>query len=371
MSTARSDGRARAVLALAILLGLALVCLPFFLTPPAYLELALRDNVFGSDLNEQRVVVTDDATGKRLTAAVEKIGGAFVARIGRINSGKTSYTARLDGYKPGAAHVDAAALQTVRAPVDLTPIFGRVEISPVNATKIDEPVMATMREGDKPLATEPQRVISVSLPAGRHRLAAQASGFCPADREVDVRQGVLTKVVFPLSPDLKDDEIARFVLGWSAEPRDLDSHFRRAGTSGYPNPEHVFFAHPQGTTGTVLFARLDVDQLFPGRYETITVRSSAVGDFDYFVHLYAGLGTIGSSGATVQVYTRGCEVKTYTVPRDCAQRIWAVTKLHYDGQRVQLTDQQRCDPAEMSPVGVNLKAAVQQLIRAPMNAVRR
>jgi hypothetical protein len=353
MSGTRSAGRARAVLALAILLGLALASIPFFLKPPAYLDLVLRDAVFGSDLSGQHVVVTDDATGKRMTAAVQKIGGASFARIGRINSGKTAYTARLEGYKPGSARVDAAALQKVRVPVDFTPLFGRLEITPVDATKMNEAVPAVVREESKALSPEPQRLVSVSLPPGRHHLSAQASGFCPTARDFDVHEGVVTKVRFPLSPDLKGDEIVRFVLGWSNEPRDLDSHFRRVGTSGFPNPAHVFFRHKEGSTATGdVFARLDVDELHPGGYETVTVRSSAVGEYEYFVHLYAGLGTMGGSGATVQVYTRGCEVKTYPVPRDCAQRIWAVTRLRYEGGRVELADQDRCEPGDSSPLAV-------------------
>lgn len=363
MSTARKEGRARAVLALAIVLGLALASVPFFLTPPAYLDLVLRDNVLGSNLAGQRVVVTDDATGKRITAAVQKIGGAFLARVGRINSGKSAYTARLDGYKPAVAHVQAAALEKLRLPVDLKPIFGRLDIATVDATKLDEPVAATVREGNRALSQAPERVVSVTLPPGRHDFSAQATGFCPTTREFDVREGVVSKVTFPLSPDLKDDELARFVLYWPNEPRDLDSHFRRVGTSGFPNPAHVFFRHKTGSTPSGdVFAHLDVDQLYPGRYETVTVRSAAAGDFEYFVHLYAGFGTLGGSGAAVQVYTRGCDVKTYSVPRDCAQRIWAVTTLHNSSGRLSFTDQQRCEQGDASPLAV--KEAIEALARA-------
>lgn len=353
MNTLQGRRKARAVLGAAVLLGIALASIPFFITPPAYLDLVLRDPVLGSDLTGQRIVVTDDATGKKLNAAIQKIGGAFLARVGRINSGKTAYTARLEGYKAATAHVQAAALENVRVPVDLKPVFGRLDITPVDATKLDEPVAAVVREDNKVFAQTPQRLISVVLPPGRHRFSAQAEGFCPTTHEFEVAEGKVIKVPFPLSPDLKTDEIARFVLNWPNEPRDLDSHFRRLGTSGFPNPAHVFFSHKEGVTDSgEVFARLDVDQLYPGRYETVTVRSAAVGDFEYFVHLYDGLGTIGGSGATVQVYTRGCEVKTYAVPPDCAQRIWAVTRLHNGGGRVELTDQQRCDTGFASPIAV-------------------
>ena len=353
MSTVRKEGRARAVLVLAILLGLGLATIPLFMTPPAYLDLVLRDPVLGSDLGGQHIVVTDDATGKRMTAAVQKISGAFLARIGRINSGNTSYTARLEGYKPATARVEAAALENVRVSIDLKPLFGRLVITAVDATKLDDAVAVMAREGNKPLSQSPQRVLSVTVPPGRHHFSAEAPGFCPTTRDFEVREGTVTKLVLPLSPDLKNDEIARFVLNWPNEPRDLDSHFRRVGTSGFPNPAHVFFRHQSGFTESgEVFARLDIDQLFPGRYETVTVRSAAVGEYEYFVHLYAGLGTMGGSGATVQVYTRSCEVRTYAVPSDCTQRIWAVTTLRNANGRLELADQQRCEPGDSSPLAV-------------------
>lgn len=353
MSGARKERRARAVLAFAVLLGLGLVTIPLFITPPAYLDFVLRDTVLGSELSGQHVVVTDDQTGKRMRATVQRTGNAFLARIGRINSGKTVYTARLEGYKPATAHVEAAALENVRVPIDLKPVFGRLVITPVDATKLDDAVAAVAREGNKPLTRTPQRVIAVTLPPGRHHIAADAPGFCSTERDFEVREGTITKVTLPLSPDLKDDEIARFVLNWPNEPRDLDSHFRRLGTSGFPNPAHVFFRHTSGLTPSGdVFARLDVDQLYPGRYETVTVRSAALGEYEYFVHLYAGIGTMGGSGATVQLYTRGCEVRTYAVPSDCASRIWAVTTLRNVDGRLDFADQQRCEQGDSSPLAV-------------------
>jgi hypothetical protein len=353
MSTARNEGRARAVLIVAILLGLASVSIPLFVAAPAYLDLILRDPVLKSDLGGQRLVVVDDATGKQVSAAVQKTDGAFLARIGRINSGKTAYTARLDGYKPATAHVQAGALENVRVPIDLHPVFGRLDITPVDATKLDAPVAAIVREGNKTFSPSPHSLISVTLPPGRHHLSAQAPGFCSTARDFEVAAGTVTRAVFPLSPDLKNDEIARFILNWPNEPRDLDSHFRRVGTSGFPNPAHVFFRHQSGLTeGGDVFARLDIDQLYPGRYETVTVRSAAAGEYEYFVHLYAGIGTMGGSGATVQVYTRGCEVRTYAVPQDCARRIWAVTTLRNRNGRLDLVDQQRCEQGDSSPLAV-------------------
>ena len=103
---------------------------------------------------------------------------------------------------------------------------------------------------------------------------------------------------------------------------------------------------PNGET----FARLDVDERYPGHYETLTVRDTAEGEFRYFIHVYQGIGTIADAAATVQVYTRGCQVRTFNPPPDCAYRIWNVTNLRYGAGGVQLTERQSCEPEGSVPL---------------------
>lgn len=346
MSTLANDRRAVLLLTALILIGVGLLSIPLFLTPPAYLDLILRDVVFDADLSTAKVVVTDQKSGKTISAAIRKLGNAFVANIGRINSGTSTYTAQVTGYKPGTARVHAPALQHVRAPVELQPTFGRLEVSPVNATRRDEPIAATVRNGSQAVTREPQRTITLDLPAGRHRIAADASGYCRAEREFDVRAGKVTRAVLPLSPDLRDDEVARFVLGWRNEPRDLDSHFRASDAIGFPHRAHLYWAQKTATDrdGTVV-ARLDVDELYPGRYETVTVRANATGSHRYFVHLFSGIGTIADAEASVQVYTRGCQMRTFTPPSGCRETIWNVLELRHDQGTIDLVDTQTCEAA--------------------------
>ncbi len=354
MTTTQNERKPLTLLSAMIVTGIALLTIPWFLTPPAYLDLALRDSVFDADLTKSRLTLTDDRTGKSMVVQIRRIGDMFIARVGRINSGSSAYTARLEGYKPGIAHVQAAALQNVRVPVDLKPIFGRLEISTFNAMRAAEPVDAIVKDRTRAITPAPQRVVTVDLPPGRHHFSAQAPGYCSAEREFDVRAGQITKAALPLSPDLKDDEVARFVLGWRSDPRDLDTHFWKTDTPRFPSPQTVFFQNkngvlPNGDT----FARLDVDELYPGRYETLTVRDTADGEFRYFIHVYQGTGTIADAGATVQVYTRGCQVRTFNPPPDCTFPIWNVTNLQYDAGRVQLTERQTCEPAGTGPVVVH------------------
>ena len=186
MTTRRSDGWARSLLLLMILLGIGLLVIPLSLTPPAFLEIALHDAVFHSDLAKQSVRVTDEAAGTTQIVTSQNVDGDFIVRVGRIKSGLRSYTVNVAGYQAATAPVNSPPMQTVRVPVALTPTFGRLELSMANATLPDELVPATVKEGNTVVAAEPQRVVTLSLPPGKHLLSAQASGFCGIEREFDV-----------------------------------------------------------------------------------------------------------------------------------------------------------------------------------------
>ncbi|HEV8435384.1 MAG TPA: hypothetical protein VGR95_18390 [Thermoanaerobaculia bacterium] len=331
-------------LASLVVIGAGLLAIPFFLTPPAYLDLAVRDAVFDTDLANRQATITEERTGRTLTTAVERIGGTFVARIGRINSGAGAYTARVAGYKPRTARIQAAALQALRVPLDLTPAFGRLELTLANATQKDQSVLANLKEGTRSVTPEPQRSVVLELPPGKHAFTADAPGFCPSEREYDIQAGKVTKAALPLSPDLTGDEAARFVLTWRNEPRDLDTHFWKSDATHFPSPQTVFFGQkigqlPNGET----FATLDVDQVNPGAYETLTVRNTAEGTYRYFIYLYHGIGTIADAGASVQFYTRGCHVRTFTPPPNCSLPNWMVAMVHVTNGQISFDELQRCE----------------------------
>jgi hypothetical protein len=206
MTAMPNERKPLTLLSAMIVAGLGLLSVPWFLTPPAYLDLAVRDSVFDADLSARHLTVTDDGTGRAMSVPIRRIGNLFIAHIGRINSGNGSYTARLEGYHPLGARVQAAALQNVRVPVELKPTFGRLEIATFNAIHAAEPVDAIVKDGARTLSSSPRRVVTVDLPPGRHRFSAQAPGYCPSEREFEVRAGKITRAALPLSPDLKDDE---------------------------------------------------------------------------------------------------------------------------------------------------------------------
>lgn len=335
--------RPRVVLAVLIAIGLGLLAIPLFLTPPAFLDFTLRDSAFGADLAARRLSITDGATGTAVHAALQKTGDRFLARIGRIDSGTAAFTLRVDGYAPHVARVRAEPLQRLRIPVDLTPTFGRLQLTPVNAIRMDEPVVVTLTKGQQTISQSTGPTVTLDLPPGTHVLAARAPGFCAAERSFDVRAGQTTTATFPVSPDLQGDEIARFVLHWETRPNDLDAMFLKLGTSGWPNPDLVFYRQKEARRSDGVYARLDVDMRRPRGYETLTVRNNLPAEFLYYVlQISRADGTIGRSGAAVQLYLPGCRVRTFHPPQDCGELAWAVTHVRRENGVVTFDDQNRC-----------------------------
>ncbi len=88
---------------------------------------------------------------------------------------------------------------------------------------------------------------------------------------------------------------ARITLTWNAEPDDLDAHLTFDGTNGR---EMVYFGHSEANDGS---ARLNTDDMDGYGPEIITIYALHDGINRYSVHQYSGQGTIGTSGARLNM----------------------------------------------------------------------
>lgn len=157
-----------------------------------------------------------------------------------------------------------------------------------------------------------------ALPAGTYVVAATAAGFAPGNAEVTVSAAAANVGNLPLSPLLAQGQ-ARIVLTWSVDPRDLDSHLskvRSTGTTEY----HIYYVSRFGTNGD----NLDVDDQYSYGPETVTIQSiDPTARYSYWVHLYAGFGTIAGSPARVTVTTSAGTV-TFNAPSSATGLVWNV-----------------------------------------------
>ena len=77
---------------------------------------------------------------------------------------------------------------------------------------------------------------------------------------------------------------------------------------------HVYFDHKNVVRGNVNICNLDVDDTTSYGPETTTLRASGNRPYYFFVHKYAGSGTVAASGAQLRIY-RGSELlQTMNVP---------------------------------------------------------
>jgi hypothetical protein len=335
-----SLGKPRLVLALLVLTGAGLQVIPFLLTPPARLEVQLRDSTFNSDLTGKVAQITYGGEPAGLPVPIRSAAGGFEAHVGNIPSGSGTLTVNVEGYEAVSLPLDAPPLQTVRPTVDLLPTFGRLDVKVINARDAGQIVSARVGVDGQAL---PEPTTVADLAPGEHRVTAEASGFCAAEQKASIEKRKTTSLQLPISPVVANGQVARILLDWGENPHDLDAHLNLDASPVGLSAPHVFFVNKKGTTteGTV-FAELDVDHTNSEGVETVTIYDVAPGDYQYFVHLYGGSGTLGTSGATVEILTKGCESQRFTVPPGCAKRWWYVADLKISPAGVETTSQGKC-----------------------------
>ncbi len=344
-------GSIRFLLVILALVGVAVLAVPFILIPPASLDIRLQDDAFGADLNGKLARVTDES-GYTHEVPIYKSGGHFVAHVGRVYSGDSKWMVELDNYQSVHFTVDIKPLDKKSVSVKLKPTFGRLKIIARNAVKPDVPVhtSVTVTFGKQVFKGEADVGVDVfpMLP-GKHAIKVEAPDYYTWSGSLPVTVGEEKEVLVYLAPRLKGDETARIVLRWDRDPRDLDAHLRLPRRA---KPNHVYYPSKakRATINNQLTAMLDVDDTTSFGPETITLYDKLDGTYTYAIYKYAGSGTLGSSEATVEVYTRDAEIRKFSVPEYCQKRWWHVFDLELNGTDVQVLERNQCkDKMNMMP----------------------
>ena len=160
-------------------------------------------------------------------------------------------------------------------------------------------------------------------------LRASAIGYTTLTQSAVGQDSPTITLNFALSPYLAQGEM-RIVLTWNTNPRDLDSHLWLPST----RPYEVYW-RDKGACFAFPYACLDVDDIMSYGPETVTIRRRYNGKYSYAVHLFAGTGSLATSGARVWVYDANGFVASYAVPTSGQGRWWYVFDL--DGATGTLT----------------------------------
>lgn len=154
---------------------------------------------------------------------------------------------------------------------------------------------------------------NVTLPLGNYTLNASKDGYISTMINIIVQSGTTSSQNGAMTPTILGDNF-RIVLTWGANPRDLDSHM--AGILSDGNPFHVYFGHKSQYDGDVEICNLDVDDTSSYGPETITLNTTLDNPYYYYIHRYAGSGSVASSEAQVKLYQGETLVATFNVPTD-------------------------------------------------------
>ncbi|WP_028246680.1 carboxypeptidase regulatory-like domain-containing protein [Pseudobutyrivibrio ruminis] len=173
---------------------------------------------------------------------------------------------------------------------------------------------------------------SVELPIGNYCMSIEKEGYISGSINIIVQQGTTANQngsITPIVSENDEDELYRMVLTWGEDPRDLDSHL--VGNLSNGETYHVYYSHKTQMDGEEEACKLDVDDTTSYGPETVTLDAELDSPYYYYVHLYAGDGTIATSGAKVEVYKGTTLVRTFNAPSVGEGRYWNVFALT-DGQ---------------------------------------
>lgn len=348
MASRRRTG-ATALLIVLFLGGVATLLAPFWIPPPATLLLVLSDSAFGTSLEGVQAQVLDLRTGTPVSGQVGVEGLDYAILIPRMQSGEVDLEVQVEGFELASVSAMLVPLAVNRVPIELVPTFGLLEVAPVDATT-SSILSSAQIELDPSEEVEPFVVLNaepmrIPLEPGTYQARGSALGFCEAERSASVRASEVTRLNLPLSPEVGSRERARFILDWGNDPEDLDAHVLVSQTSEAMRQEHLFFRQLEvHSRSNKLVATLDVDWRRSEWFETVTILNELdKGVFQYFVHLYAGRGSLGDSDGLVEIVTDGCSSrKTYRAPPGCSERFWYVADLVTEGSETNVVDRGEC-----------------------------
>ena len=163
------------------------------------------------------------------------------------------------------------------------------------------------------IVTDENGCYSVTLPIGNYTLYAEKPGFVAVSFNIVVQTVATNNQNASITPIISGDKF-RVVLTWGLDPRDLDSHME--GTLSNRGKFHVFYGSKSAFDGEVEVCNLDVDDVTSYGPETITLNATNSTPYYYYIHRFAGSGSIATSSAKIMLYQGENLVATFNVPTD-------------------------------------------------------
>ena len=164
----------------------------------------------------------------------------------------------------------------------------------------------------------------------QYNFLATENYFCPYFGSFHIPDSYESNIYIynlSLSPIPIEGEI-RLVLNWGAEPRDLDSHLKTPFIDGVDY--HILYSN-KGSSDSVPFVKLDIDDTSGFGPETFTITRLYEGIYSYYIYQFSSDATLSTSNATINIYNSpDCEGETIIVPETGVGRFWYVCDINGD-----------------------------------------
>ena len=154
---------------------------------------------------------------------------------------------------------------------------------------------------------------SIELPLGNYTVVASKDGYLTSTFNIIVQSGTTGSQNGTITPIVDGDDYL-ITLTWGENPRDLDSHVEGTLSSG--SSFHVYYpsSNMNQYDGDIKVCSLDYDDTTSYGPEHITLKPTTNDPYYYYIHKYAGSGTVASSGAKITVHKGNQLIATYNVP---------------------------------------------------------
>lgn len=164
--------------------------------------------------------------------------------------------------------------------------------------------------------------ITLGLPVGNYTLEASKDGYSSMNFNIVVLPNIVKdNQDASMSSSISEGKY-RIVLRWDENPRDLDSHL--VGPTSNNSTFHTWYSNKTYSESRNIVADLDIDDTTSYGPETTTIHKLENGKYYFYVHHYAGAGSISTSEAQVTIYTGNQAIATYNAPTNQNGLYWNV-----------------------------------------------
>ncbi len=163
---------------------------------------------------------------------------------------------------------------------------------------------------------------SVELPLGNYTAYASKVGYTTGSFNIIVQEGTTDNQNGTITPVVSGDNYL-ITLEWGANPRDVDSHVY--GTLSNGSNFHVYYGDESQYDGDVEVCNLDYDDTDGYGPEHITLNTTTDRPYYYYLHKYAGSGSLSSSSSKVTIEQGNTVLAVFYVPTNLgADDYWNV-----------------------------------------------